>query len=153
MFMEFERSVRENIQFTATDFVDNVMISLASRHAQQRGDIAYRKLHLHFDNSRCHTARHVQEEMASRRCVRVSHPPYSTDLAVADFCPFAWLKQQLSGRALDSEQNVHERATEVLSGRPNDEVKNALLHWKERCQWVADHNGEFHPNYPNAQLL
>jgi hypothetical protein len=39
---------------------------------------------LHFSNSTCYTARHVQEQMASHRCVGVPHPPYSSDLAIAD---------------------------------------------------------------------
>jgi hypothetical protein len=40
----------------AAYFIDNVIIPLADPHAQQRGDIARRKLHLPFENFRCHTA-------------------------------------------------------------------------------------------------
>jgi hypothetical protein len=72
------------------------------------GDFARRKLHLHFDNSRCQTARHVQEEMASHPGCRVSHPTYSPDSAIADFYLFGLLNQQLSRRALHHEQNVLE---------------------------------------------
>jgi hypothetical protein len=28
-----------------------------------------------------------------------------------------------------------------------------FVHWKERCQWVADHNGEFDPNQLKAKLF
>jgi hypothetical protein len=56
------------------------------------------------------------------------------------------MKQQLSGRTLDNEENVLETITEILSGLPKDEVKRAFVHWKERCQWVADYNGEFYQN-------
>jgi hypothetical protein len=73
--------------------VANVIIPLANRHAQQVGDISRRKLHLHFDNSKCHIARYVQGEMASHRCVRVPHPPYSPDIAIADFYLFGRLQQ------------------------------------------------------------
>jgi hypothetical protein len=38
------------------------------------GDIACRKLHFHFDSSKCHTARDVQEEMANHGCVPVPYP-------------------------------------------------------------------------------
>jgi hypothetical protein len=67
-------------------------------------------------------------------------------LAIADFYLFSWLKQQLSGGTLDNESNVLERITEILSELRQNEVKRAFAHWKERCQWVADQNGEFYPN-------
>jgi hypothetical protein len=51
--------------FTAAYFVDNVTVPLANRQARQPGDISRRKLYLHFSNSKCHTARHVQEEIAA----------------------------------------------------------------------------------------
>jgi hypothetical protein len=75
----------QGMLFTAVYFVDNVIIPLAGRCTRQRGDISRRKPHLHFDNSKCHAARHVQEQMDNHRCVRVPHPMYSLDLATADF--------------------------------------------------------------------
>jgi hypothetical protein len=75
----------QSASFTAARFANNVIISLANPLAQQRGDVACRKLHLHFEYSKWHTAGHVQEEMARHRGVRVPHPPYSLDLAIADF--------------------------------------------------------------------
>jgi hypothetical protein len=134
-------SVPQDISFTPVSFVNNVTLPLVNRHARQLEDIGCRKLHLHFDNSKCHTARHVQEQMASSLCVRVPHPTYSPGLAIANFYLFGRLKQQLSGRILDSEENVLEMITEILSELPKDKVKRVFVHWKERCQWVADHVG------------
>jgi hypothetical protein len=65
----------QDISFTTVDFLSNVVLLLAHRHAQQLEDIGRRKLHLHFDNSKCHTAGHVGQQMASYRCVLVLHPP------------------------------------------------------------------------------
>jgi hypothetical protein len=128
--------------FTAIDFVDNAIIPLVNRYSQPWGDIARRKLHLHFDNSKCHTTRDVQKQMANHRWIRAPQPPYLPDLAIADFCLFGRLNQQLSGRTLDGEQNVFKAVTEILNAFLKDEAKSVFLHWKERCQWVADHNGE-----------
>jgi hypothetical protein len=91
--------------------------------------------------------------MASSRCACVPHPPDLPDLAFADFYLFGQLKQQLIGRTLDHEQKVLETFTEVLSGPPKDEMKSVFLHWKQRCQWVAEHNGEFDPSQLNSQRL
>jgi hypothetical protein len=79
----------EDTSFTAVDFVNNMILSLTNRYAQQLGDIGRRKLHLHFDNSKCHTGRHVQEQVASHRCVPVRHPhihptwPLQTSICLA----------------------------------------------------------------------
>jgi hypothetical protein len=59
---------------------------------------------------------------------------YSPDLAITDFYLFENLKRQVPGRTLDIEDNVLEMVTEILNKSPKDEVKNAFLHWKERCQ-------------------
>jgi histone-lysine N-methyltransferase SETMAR len=136
----------QDTSFTAAYFVESVSIPLADRHAQQVGEISRLKLHLHFDNSKCHTARYVQEKKASHRCVHVPHPPYSPDLAIADVHLFGRFEQQLSGTTLNSEENVLETVTEIRSELPNSEVKSAFRHWKERYHWVADHNGELYPN-------
>jgi hypothetical protein len=82
-----------------------------------------------------------------------THPLYSRDLAIADFYLFGRLKQQLSERTLDSEEKVFETITEILRELPKDEMKNVLVHWKERTQWVLDDNGEFYPNQLSAKLL
>jgi hypothetical protein len=79
--------------FTAVYFVNNMILPLANGHAQQLENMGCRKPHLHFDNSKCHPVRHVQERMTSHRCVRVSHLPYSPDLTIADFCLLGRLKQ------------------------------------------------------------
>jgi hypothetical protein len=125
----------QNKSFTALYFANTVILPLDNRHTQQLGDVGRCKLHLHFDISKCHIARHVQEQIASCRCVRVPQPPYLPDLAIADFYfyLFGRLKQQLSGRSLDSEENVLETITEILSDLPNDEVKSGFVHWNENA--------------------
>jgi hypothetical protein len=57
-----------------------------------------------------------------------THPPYSPDLAIAGFYLFGRLKQQLSGRTLDTEKNLLETITDNLRELPNDEVKRPFAH-------------------------
>jgi hypothetical protein len=47
-----------------------------------------------------------------------SPPTYSLDLAIADFYLLDRSNQQLSGRTLDSEENVVKTITEILSELP-----------------------------------
>jgi hypothetical protein len=52
-------------------------------------------------------------------------------LAIADFYLLGWLKQQPSGRTLDSGENVLEVVAEILSELPKDEVKSLFMHWNK----------------------
>jgi hypothetical protein len=47
---------------------------------------------------------------------------------------------------MDNLNDVLETAAETLSELLKDEGKTALLLRKERCQWMANDNGEFDPN-------
>jgi hypothetical protein len=51
--------------FTTLYLIDNVILPLVNQHAQRLGDIGCRKLHPHFENSKCRTIRHLQEQMVS----------------------------------------------------------------------------------------
>jgi hypothetical protein len=64
----------QNTSFTEVYFGNNATLPSINRHAQQLENIGRRKGHLYFDNSKHHTARHAQEQMASHGCVRVPHP-------------------------------------------------------------------------------
>jgi hypothetical protein len=48
---------------------------------------------------------------------------------------------------------VLETFTEILREVPKDERKCAFLHWKERCKWVAEQDGEFYPDSLNVEIL
>jgi hypothetical protein len=79
----------QDTSFTAEYFVNNAILLLANRYAQQLGDLGRLKLYLHFDNSNCHTARRIQEQIAIGASV---FPSYSPDLAIADFSLFVILR-------------------------------------------------------------
>jgi hypothetical protein len=67
-------------------------------------DIGRTCLPLDFDNSRCHIAKIVSEEITRLKYKMRSPPPYSPDLAIADFCLFGVLKQQLHGIDINDDE-------------------------------------------------
>jgi hypothetical protein len=71
--------------FTAKYFTNQRIKRLSQEHSTKLDDIALRSVRLDFDNSRCHTAKIVSEEMTRLKCKRVLHPPYSSELRIADF--------------------------------------------------------------------
>jgi hypothetical protein len=121
----------QDTSITAADLVNNVILPLAKRHAQQLG-ISTTASCICIWTIPSATLLGISKDRWP--AIGAFLPPYSPDLAIADSYRFVRLKQQLSERILDSEEEVPETIIEILSERPKDEVKRAFVHWKERCQ-------------------
>jgi histone-lysine N-methyltransferase SETMAR len=55
----------------------------------------------HWDNVPVHTVASVKEWMVAKGIQVLEHPPYSPDLAPADFLVFRRLKEAMAGTTLD----------------------------------------------------
>jgi histone-lysine N-methyltransferase SETMAR len=74
--------------------------------------------------------------MAARQFQIIDHPPYSPDLAPADFFLFLSVKRELAGKTLTQEtlKKVWEGAVRTLSAA---DFAMAFRRWYERCEkWV-----------------
>jgi hypothetical protein len=123
---------------TAISFVKNVILPLVNCHAQWlRISTVTSCICISTILSTMLLGMSKKRWPSGRPC---SPLPNSPDLAIADFYLFGQLKQQLSRRTLNPEENVLETMTKILSELPKDEVKSAFLHWKKmpmgrRPQW------------------
>ena len=61
---------------------------------------------LHMDNARPHTANKTMDFLASKNITLVPHPPYSPDLAPADFWLFPEAKKRLAGSSFNTVTDV-----------------------------------------------
>jgi hypothetical protein len=132
----------KRVPFNAAYFIEHVVIPLHQRHLTASADIARRKLRLHFDNSPCHTAVIVAQEMQRLRCEQVPHPRYSPDLAICDFYLFGRLKHQLRGIAVETEEELVGEVSRVLATLSIEELRRAFDHWIELCDWIDNHGGD-----------
>jgi hypothetical protein len=110
------------------------MRPLSQEYSTKSADIARRSLQLHFDNSRCHAAKIVSEEMRRLKCKRVPHPPDSPPLAIADFCFFRVLKQKLQGIDASDDEGLKNEILRISQAIPSDELNTSFGHWIKRCQ-------------------
>jgi hypothetical protein len=92
--------------FIAQYFIDQIFKPLSSEHSTKSVDIARIRLRLHFDNSRCHITKTMSEEITCLNCKRALHPPYSPDLAIANFYLFGVLKQKLQGIDVNDDEDL-----------------------------------------------
>jgi histone-lysine N-methyltransferase SETMAR len=87
----------------------------------------------HWDNAPIHTAAVVQHWFAAHSIQRLEHPPYSPDLAPADFFLFKRVKEELAGQSLD-EGTLKMTWERVVRSIAAEEFATAFRRWYERCE-------------------
>ena len=89
-----------------------------------------------------HTAAAVRNWLAARDIPVLPHPPYSPDLAPADFFFFTKMKEQLSGRTLTPEsfKTAWEGVARTIAA---EEFAAAFRRWYYRCEKCANNGGEY----------
>ena len=92
-----------------------------------------------WDNAPVHTAAVVREWMAAKRFKLIEHPPYSPDLAPADFFLFPKVKMELAGMTLTQEtfKNTWEGVIRTIA---KEDFATAFWRWFEQCE-KCFHNG------------
>lgn len=102
---------------------------------------------LHHDNAPSHTAFVVTSYLTRIGVATVPHPPYSPDLAPADFFLFPRLKRVLKGHHLGTVENVQATTTARLKDIPPEEFQKAYRAWTSRWQKCIDAEGMYFEEY------
>jgi len=87
---------------------------------------------LHHDNAPAHASLLIRSYLAKHQTSLVPHPPYSSDLAPADFFLFLKLKTTLKGRCLQTIEEIQENATRELHTITESAFQEAFQQWKKR---------------------
>jgi hypothetical protein len=61
------------------------------------------------------------------------HPPYSPDLAPADFFLFPKMKMQLKGRRFHSAADIQQESQKALDSLTQNDFEAAFQQWQECC--------------------
>ena len=98
---------------------------------------------LHQDNAPAHTALLVTEFNARNGTPVIPQPPYSPDLAPADFFLFSKLKSTLKGRRFDAIPDIEKNCTADPRRIPKSAFQGAFESWKKRWQRCVDAQGMY----------
>jgi hypothetical protein len=109
---------------------------------QLRPALEGRRLCLHADNARVHTARKCQNFCRENRLRSLTHSSYSRDLAPSDFFLFGHIKHCLTGAAFASHGELFEAIQGVVTEIPIVMLHRVFDHWLEMVDWVAKNHGE-----------
>jgi len=91
---------------------------------------------LHHDNALAHTSLLISSYLAKHQTSVVPHPPYSPDLAPADFLLFPKLKTTLKRRSFQTIEEIQENTIRELHTITESAFQEAFQQWKKcwkRC--------------------
>jgi len=85
----------------------------------------------------------VAEFLASIGVATLPQPPYSPDLAPADYFLFPRIKTALKGKRWGTVERVKKAATDCLLGVPDDALQGAFENWVKRWNKCVNAGGEY----------
>lgn len=141
MINDVKRS-EEHTRVNANYIVDTLNRFL-NRFQRKRPELwAQKNWWFHWDNASVHTAAVVTEHLAAKAFKVIRHPPYSPDLAPADFFLFPKVKNALAGVHLDDGElkKAWDGVTATIAAADWMAAFNA---WVRRCNKCIDVAGNF----------
>jgi histone-lysine N-methyltransferase SETMAR len=129
-------------KFNGTHSVSNIPSLLAIWRETQMGK-ADRKLIVHSDNARPHTAKKVLDFLEQNGMERAPHPPYSPDLAPCDFYLFGYVRGLLAGSEFADRTELEQAVVALLDGIEKATLSEVFLTWTARVKTCIQTNGEY----------
>jgi histone-lysine N-methyltransferase SETMAR len=118
-------------QTVNANYIVDALSKFLAIFKKKRRNMAAQEWFFHWDNAPVHTAAVVKDWMAARDFRVIDHPPYSPDLAPADFFLFPTIKRQLAGKTLtqDTFKTMWEGAARTIA---EEDYAAAFRRWYER---------------------
>lgn len=132
----------KGVTFTTDYFINNILEKLTKR-GTAFPDRDGKRLNLHFDNARPHTADKTIQYMELNGLKKVPHPPYSPDIAPSDFFLFGYTKDKLQGCSFNTREELLDAIRQIWAEIPKATLREVFLEWEKRLQKVIDTDGNY----------
>jgi len=97
----------------------------------------------HQDNARPHTARTTSQKLEELGWEKMSHPPYSPDLAPTDYHLFRSLQNHLDGKSFNSQEDVQTAVTLFFDSKSEEFFRRGIHILPERWLAVINNEGKY----------
>jgi transposase len=121
----------KGIKVNADYYISHIFDPLAEWRKSQVGG-SDRRLHVHADNARPHTAKQVTEFLTGNGMKRAPHPPYSPDLAPRDFCLFGYIKGRLAGTSFEKADQLLHAIDAIFQSIEKATLERVFEKWMDR---------------------
>ena len=98
------------------------------------------------DNAPSHNATIVKQFLAQRKVTVIERPPYSSDLAPADYFLFPKVKSHLKGRLFDSISDIQKAVTSTLNTTAKDDFYKGIQKLYDRAYLCVQLEGMYVEN-------
>jgi hypothetical protein len=116
--------------FNAEYYREDIFAALTQLQPEDDG----RKLVVHADNARVHTAQKCRTVCEAKGPRLASYPPYSPDLALSDFLMFGYVKECLKGMVFLSFEALLHAIGEVVTGIESETLAAVFEHRMEKLE-------------------
>jgi len=97
---------------------------------------------LHHDNAPPHASNLIRSYLAKHQISLCHHPPYSPDLAPADFFLFPKLKTTMKGRRFQTIEEIQENTLREVRAIKEILFQEAFQQWKKRWERCIASRGD-----------
>jgi histone-lysine N-methyltransferase SETMAR len=111
-----------------------------------------RSLILHHNNAPAHPSFRVSLFLAGKGISTMDHPPYSPDLAPADFCLFSELRSVLKGKRFLDVEDIKSRVKKILRDIPVQDFKNCFEQWPKHWEHYEELEGDYFEKFSFANI-
>jgi len=141
LFFDWKGIVRHEFvprgQMVNKQLYQKVLVRLRDAVCRKRPELwKNQTLMWHHNNALSHMSLLIRSYLAKHQTSVVPHPPYSPDLAPADFFMFPKLKTTLKGRRFQTIEEIQQNAIRELRTITESAFQEAFQQWKkhwERC--------------------
>ncbi|XP_061167382.1 histone-lysine N-methyltransferase SETMAR-like [Saccostrea echinata] len=113
---------------------------------RKRPDLIRAGFTLHQDNAPNHESLVVMDTMETLGIEKLTHPPYSPDLAICDFWLFPVLKDNLRGEKYESQEDLGTVVNKALRSMSRDGLDDVFRAWADRWQKCIKARGAYFEN-------
>ena len=124
------------------DYIIEALTTFLKVFKKKRPEMSRGEWFFHWDNAPVHKALKVRDFLVTKDIKMIEHPPYSPDLAPADYFLFPKVKSALAGMYLTQETFKKEWEWAVRTIK-KEEFTTAFQRWLERCSKCIDVEGHY----------
>jgi hypothetical protein len=128
-------------QFNPKYYTNKILSRVSEWRQEQRGG-ATRRLIVHADNVRPHTAAISTSFLEQNGMTKAHHPPDSPDLAPYDFYLVGYMKRNLSGTSFDEGEELPSAIVDILDSIEKATLNRVFLEEMERLRGRLNIDGD-----------
>jgi histone-lysine N-methyltransferase SETMAR len=141
-WIPFDQGSRKGRKFNAGRYIAEILEQLSQWRSIEAADNE-RKLQVHADNARPHTAKLSTQYWNENRRELAPHRPYSPDLAPSDFYLSGYLKRCLGGFSFEDVYHLLAVIEGVREGIEKVTLQAVFLEWMDRLRKCITTNGKY----------